>query len=199
MTNRIRTAALLSALVLTGCARPAESPPAAPREPATLSDFSVYDLDGDWYDQDGHERELSSLRGRVQVVAMVYTHCGHTCPLIIAEFKRIQAALPPESRDDVGFVLASIDPERDTPERLAEFAASMRLDPESWTLLSADDERVRELAALIGIRYRRESANDYSHSNSYLVLDEEGRIAYRRDGLGGPREAVLARIADLTD
>jgi protein SCO1/2 len=122
---------------------------------------------------------------------MVYTSCTHTCPMIVAEMKRVEAALPAEMRGGVGFVLVSLDPERDTPEQLAKFASAMRLDPASWTLLTGG---VREMAALLGIRYRPEADAQISHSNTYLVLDPAGRIVHRQDGIGRGTDAALARI-----
>ncbi|HEU0302445.1 MAG TPA: SCO family protein [Longimicrobium sp.] len=189
---------LLAALAaLAACGRaPAPIVPAAEdaRRAAPAPDFSVYDLETPWVDQDGRERTLGSLRGRTQVVAMVYTHCTHTCPAIVAELKRLEAALPVEERGRVGFALVSLDPERDDAAQLASFAASLRLDPARWTLLTGDADGVRELAAVLGIRYRAEADAQISHSNTYLVLDAEGRIAHRQEGVGRGTEAPLARI-----
>lgn len=186
---------LLAAALLApaACGRaPARVEPAARELPAAVQAFSVYDLETRWTDQAGRERTLASLSGRVQVVAMVYTTCAHTCPMIIAELKRLEAGLRPEG--GAGFVLVSLDPERDTPARLAEFAASTRLDPAAWTLFTGSEDGVRELAALLGIRYRAEADGEFSHANTYLVLDAEGRIVHRQDGLGGGTGPVLARI-----
>ena len=94
----------------------------------------------------------------------------------------------------MGFVLVSLDPARDTPAQLAKFAASFRLDPAAWTLLTGDDEQVRELAALLGIRYRAEEDAQISHSNTYLVLDADGRMVHRQDGVGSGTGPALARI-----
>lgn len=194
--------ALASAAALAACGAPSgaepavDSPPAglASSPPSAVSDYSVYDLDARWRDQGGADRALSSLAGRPQVVAMVYTSCTNTCPMIVAEMKRLEAALPQAERADVGFVLVSLDPERDTPAQLAKFADAFRLDPARWTLLTGDADGVRELAALLGIRYRAEADEQISHSNTYLVLDGAGRIVHRQDGLGAPTGPALARI-----
>jgi protein SCO1/2 len=191
---RLPLLALLLA-VLAGCGRAIPAEPAADGEaPVSAASFSVYEMESPWRDADGRERTLAFLGGRVQVVAMVYTGCTHTCPLIVTEMKRLEAALPPAERGRVGFVLVSLDPERDVPAQLAKFASSMRLDPAAWTLLTADDEAVRELAALLGIRYRPEADGQISHSNTYLVLDPAGRVIHRQDGLGSGVAPVLARI-----
>lgn len=194
MNAILRRAPLWAALVLAaacgtrGAPEPRETRPAA--APATVaSDFSVYDLESRWTDAAGQGRDLGSLAGRPQVLALVYTHCAHTCPAILAEFKRMEAALP-AGPGAPGFVLVSLDPARDTPARLAEFAASTRLDPARWTLLTGEDESVRELAALLRIRYRPEAGGEYSHANAYVVLDAQGRIVQRQDGLGHPDRAL---------
>jgi len=185
-------------LALAACGRGSssvEAPIDAPRA-AAASDFSVHDLEARWRDQEGAERTLASTGGKARVISMVYTQCAHTCPMIVAEMKRVEAALPAEERGRVGFVLVSLDPARDTPAQLAKFASAMRLDPASWTLLTGDAGAVRELAALLGLRYRPEADAQISHSNTYLVLDPAGRIVHRQDGIGRGTAATLARIRE---
>ncbi|HEU0013846.1 MAG TPA: SCO family protein [Longimicrobium sp.] len=185
--------ALAGALAACGGAG-ARMAPAAGDSPLAASDFSVHDLEARWRGQDGRERTLASTGGRVRVVAMVYTACTHTCPTIVGEMKRIEAALPAEERGGVGFLLVSLDPARDTPQRLANFAGALGLDSAAWTLLTGDEGAVRELAALLGIRYRAEADAQISHSNTYLVLDAQGRIVHRQEGVGRGTAATLARI-----
>ncbi|HEU4556689.1 MAG TPA: SCO family protein [Longimicrobium sp.] len=191
MSPLIRRSALVLLAALTACGR---GTAAGPRAAATVSDFSVYDLEAPWRDQTGAVRPLGSLGGRVQVVAMTYTHCRHTCPMIVAEFKRIEAGLTADEAGKVGFVLFSLDPARDTPERLGQYARLARMQPERWTLLTGSDEQVRELAALLGTRYRPEAGGEFSHSNSYLVLDAQGHVIFRRDALDGGTGEPLAQI-----
>ena len=93
-----------------------------------IASSSIYNLTGEWWDARGERAPLERLAGRPQVVALVYTSCAQACPAIVAELKRIEANLGDDA-SDVGFVLASMDPERDSPERLAEFARRAALDP----------------------------------------------------------------------
>ncbi len=147
---------------------------------------SLYDLPTTWVTQHGDTIGLTSLAGRVQVLAMVYTNCAVTCPIILADLKRIEAAVPVEQRGDVGFVLISLDPDRDTPERLAEWAAQTKLDPARWTLLNGSDDAVRELAATLGVRYQMQPDAEVAHTNQITVLDRTGAIAHQQIGLGEP-------------
>jgi cytochrome oxidase Cu insertion factor (SCO1/SenC/PrrC family) len=96
----------------------AESPAAA-----GASAFSVYDLESVWRDQHGTERTLASLRGRPQVLSLVYTNCKSICPFTVAAMQLVEQQVG----DQAGYVLVSLDPERDSPERLAAYAAERRL------------------------------------------------------------------------
>jgi protein SCO1 len=159
------------------------------------ADFSIYHAMSTWIDQRGERRPLDSLAGRVQVVGMVYTHCAYACPRMILDMKRIEGALEPEQ--DVGFVIVSIDPERDTPERLAEYARGARLDPDRWTLLHGEEGDILELAALLGVQYRRMANGEFVHSNLLTVLDPAGQVAHRQMGLGTDPDRTVEVIRAL--
>ena len=63
----------------------------------------------------------------------------------------------------------------------------------NWTLMTGSDDQVLELAALLGVKYKRISDLDYSHSNIITVLNREGEIRHQQTGLGvEPDEALLA-------
>ena len=107
-----------------------------PTESGVALGLPLYDLGSTWRDQAGRERPIAALAGRTQLVAMVYTHCTAACPLVVENLKRIDARLPADRRGRVGVVLVSLDPARDTPERLAEFARAQQLPADRWTLLA---------------------------------------------------------------
>ncbi len=159
---------------------------------AELPGLSLYHLESEWWDQIGGRRSLASLEGRVQVVSMVYTHCAYSCPRILADLKRIESELGEAAGDRVGYVLFSIDPERDTPERLAEFAGDVRLDPDRWSVLASDDRHTLELAAILGVRFVRESPTDFAHTNMVAVLNPRGEIVHRQLGVGDVGETIAA-------
>lgn len=162
--------------------------------PLPLPELSLYHATSAWWDAAGAERTLGSLAGRVQVVAMVYTSCAYACPLLLLDMKRLEAELGEAFADDVGFVIVSIDPARDSPARLATFAEGARLGPSRWTLLTGDDAGVRELAALLGVRYRESAPGEFIHSNVLTVLDRHGTAVHRQEGLGAHPAETLAAI-----
>jgi protein SCO1 len=193
-------AAALTALAISlGCeAAPAGHPGVVTATPPDVSGdsdrFSIYALDGEvWLDQAGRERALGSLEGRVQVLAMVYTHCYHTCPQIVADMKWLEA-MTEDLEDEVGFVLVSLDPDRDDPERLTRYAEGIGLDPERWTLLMGSEDETRALAALLGVRYRQEADREIAHTNELTVLGMDGEIAHQRKGLDEDLDRTLSAL-----
>lgn len=171
-------------------------PPAATGAP---SDHSVHLLEHRFVTQTGESRTLADFRGQPVLIALVFTHCSFACPALVADVQHTLtlAGSPTSAR----VVLVSMDHERDTPPVLAEFAAKHRLAGPQWTLLHGDAAAVAELAAVLGVRYAKVDGGDYSHSNRICLLDGNGEIVHRHDGLGtAPAElaAALQKLASAT-
>ena len=162
---------------------------------ASLAGASIYNLESVWMRQDGVKIHLDSLQGRPLIVAMVYTSCTEICPLIVEDMKKIEAALPPQIRDKVGFALFSFDPARDTPKRLQAFAQERGLNLHHWALFHGEAKAVRELAAVLGVRYRRDANGDFDHAAILSFLDADGIILDQKTGapLGEAERADMVR------
>lgn len=171
-------AGVAQATAQTGvAAAPPKTESSAPLAPA-----SIYQLESRWTRAGGDAIALAALRGKVRVLAIFYSSCQYACPIIVGRMKSIQAGLPAGVRSDAGFVLVSMDPSHDDPAALRDYAKRMELEGD-WTLLHGSDGDVRELAALLGFRYRQEKDGGFSHSNMITVLDREGRVAHQSIGL----------------
>lgn len=157
---------------------------------------SVYDWPLAWTNQAGDAVTADVLRGRPQVMCLFFSHCTFACPRITADMKSIAAALSENERPRVGFVMASFDVERDTPDALRAFGERMGLSLPQWQLLHGDAAAVEELAALLGVRYRREG-DGFAHSNLIVLLDASGRIVARREGLDSSLEPLIAAMRGL--
>ncbi len=136
---------------------------------------------------------LADLRGDVVVLAMVYTSCTMTCPLITNEMLAVQRALPPTIRSHVRFVLASFDPARDSVAVLRAYATKMSLD-ERWLALRAPAADVRQLAVLLGVRYRALPNGDFEHSNIITVLDADGVQQFQSERVPVDRPALVGAV-----
>lgn len=175
----------------------ATSSTATPAATSSLGGFSLYDLGSTWLDQRGDTVQLAQLTGKVRIVALVYSSCHTACPVIVTDLKRIEAAIPAERRDDVGFVLISLDPARDTPGRLATWADENKLDQTRWTLLNGSENDVRELAATLDIRYQTLPDGEVAHANVITVLDTTGTVVHQQLTLGPETPATAALVNRL--
>ena len=149
----------------------------------TLSDESVFQLDSVWQNQDGQAMHLRDLKGKVTVAAMFYSSCVYICPRIVADVKKIEAQIDPSCQSEIQFVLFSFDSEHDQPSVLKAFAEKRELDSSRWMLLHGDEESVRELAAVLNVRYRKEAEGQFAHASIIHVLDQNGVIVYQQEGL----------------
>jgi protein SCO1/2 len=155
-----------------------------------FTDGSLYQVESTWVTQDADTVHLGDLRGRFVFMALTYTSCEFSCPLIVADMKRIINQVPVDEKRRVHLVLLSIDPERDTPEVMKAFAASKELSSDQWTLIRGEADEVMEMAALLGIRYKKLPDGEFAHSNVITLLNPEGEIVHQQIGLGQERTAA---------
>ena len=193
----IFTAGLLGLAACSAVRTPTETEPPCCRKTLPTSaptDKSLYQLESVWTSDVGRAVPLGVLRGRPQVMALFFSHCEFACPILVHDMKRIEAALPPELRDKVDFLLVSIDTERDTPSELHAYRGRQELPLKNWTLLTGKPDDVRELAALLGVNYQKDSRGQFSHSNVITVLNSEGEIAHQLVGLNQPVAEVVKAL-----
>jgi protein SCO1/2 len=182
-----RGALLLAFVAGLALAAPAKAPP--------LPADSVYQLPLRLTDQHGQDWDWRSKRGKPQVVAMFYTSCQYMCPLIVEGGKAVDRALAPAQRARLGVMLISMDPERDTPAALAKVARERGVDDARWTLARPRADAVRDVAAVLDVRYRRLANGDFNHTSALILLDADGRILTRTEKIGSvPDPAFVAAV-----
>lgn len=162
---------------------PATAPAAsdtAVKTPLFPPEPSIYELAKPLRAASGDTIELDVLRGSPVLVAMFYASCPVACPVLVQE---IGLALEEIGRDDVRVLLISFDPARDTPEKLRGVIERHRLDAR-WTVASASDSDAREIAAVLGIKYRKLANGEFYHGATIVALDEQGRPIARTDTPG---------------
>ena len=157
---------------------------------------SIYQVGGEWQNRDARLVGLNELVVKRQVITMIYTHCEHVCPVIVASMKLIEQSLPAPVLAETGFVLVSFTPETDTPEVMKDFADKNNLDPDKWTLLRGTDDQVRQMAMVLGVKYQVLEDNEVNHSNLITVLDSEGRLSYQGSGAMSNASLIAAQIKE---
>jgi protein SCO1/2 len=158
---------------------------------------SLYNLDETWTSQEGARMPLRALAGKPVVAAMGYTTCKNICPAIVADMMWIEKHLTPTEAERVRFAFFSLDPAADTPERLKLYAEGHGLDAARWTLLTADDDAVRELAQALNIGYRPDGQGGFDHSAVISLIDAKGEIVFQQRGPEASSEELLGKLRAL--
>lgn len=196
---------LLSASLVPAQHSGHQAGPAASKAPATdhsqhtelpadgFSAGSLYQLEAAYTGDDGRPFALAQLRGRPVVLAMFFASCTYACPMIVADMTRIRDSLPADLRDRAALVLVSFDAKRDTPKALNQYRKDRQLTSQ-WTLVRGDDGPVRELAALLGVKFKQEADGQFAHSNIISILNTEGEVVHQRAGLKGGLEDATAAL-----
>lgn len=164
-----------------------------------ISDESIFNLTSKWNTEEGASIQLKDLKGKTLVMVMIYTTCKAACPRLVADMRNIEAQIPEKKLKDLRFVLVSIDPETDTPQRLKTFAKENFMDAEQWTFLQGTKSSVREFANVLAVKYKQISPMDFSHSNIISVFNKKGELIHQQEGLGVDNKETIQTILDLTN
>ncbi|EDY19065.1 electron transport protein SCO1/SenC [Chthoniobacter flavus Ellin428] len=202
MNIHTRLALLTGTMWLFGpCAFAEDAKPPCCRELSASTPFtdrSIYQLESDWTSDIGREIRLGVFRGHLQVVAMFFTTCESSCPIIVDDMKHMEKALPEKLRGNVDFLLVSFDSERDTPEVLHAYREKMHLSTEHWTLLRGAPDEVRELAAILGVNFQKDARGQFMHSNLITVLNTEGEVVHQQAGIRSELQPIIAALEHAT-
>ena len=96
------------------------------------------------------------------------------------------------------YVLVSIDPLVDTPERLKKFAAENEMNADQWLFLQGTEDSVRDFANILSVKYKKINPMDFSHSNIISVFDKEGVLQYQKEGLGLENDEIVNQILEIS-
>lgn len=161
---------------------------------SSSNEESIFNLSTKWRTEEGKEIVLHDLKGKVLVVVMIYTSCQAACPRLVADMKSIEKQIPNDVKDKIQYLLVSIDPETDTPEKMKAFAIENKMDEEKWTFLQGDENSVREFANVLAVKYKKIDPIDFSHSNIISVFDPRGNLVHQQEGLGVDNKETIESI-----
>ncbi len=123
----------------------------------------------------GRRVSLSDFRGRVVLLYFGYTFCPDVCPATLAEVKQAFKVLGAQA-EELQLLMISVDPERDTPEKLADYVA--RFDPRFLGVTGTEAE-IASATVPFGVIYQKHAgsaATGYliDHTASLTVIDRQG-------------------------
>lgn len=139
------------------------------QSPEPSYDFTLTSVDGDV--------SLSDFRGKIVLIYFGYTFCPDICPGTLGNVAQALRNMGTQA-DDVQLIMVSLDPERDTPQKLAEYMGHFH---PSFIGVTGSKEKLDEVAALYGIFYQKAEGSDATgylidHTATLMVLDREGYL-----------------------
>ncbi len=106
----------------------------------------------------------ASLRGHVSLVNFFFTSCGSLCPRLMSQVQKVQEKLAPLAQ--ARFYSFSVTPERDSPERLLDYAKARKLDLRNWDLVTGDHDAIFGLGRGV---FRADRNPDGTRSKSLFI------------------------------
>lgn len=144
----------------------------------------------------GEPLNVADLRGRPLVVSMIFTSCGHICPLLTQHLGNVvEIAREALGGDSFNVATVGFDTVVDTPARMARFAADSGVDDRNWYFLSADPQTMHALSRDLGFSYFA-LPKGFDHITQTTVVDADGRI-YRQ--VYGQRFDTTALVEPLKE
>lgn len=174
-------AAAAGAWLAMGLLQPQGATPSSPTvqaatllpTPKPLADFALRD-------QDGAPLTPAELRGQWTFLAFGFTSCPDVCPTTLANLAAVSRQLAAAGVAPARVLFVSVDPERDSPERLAEYVRHFNT---QFLGATGTHEALRALTAQLGVLYARAPEQDTAlgylvdHSAAILLLDPQVRLA----------------------
>ena len=178
---RLRLLAL--ALLVAACHRSSDLPRLFPVPAETLTR------------ETGKPMNLAENKGYVTVYDFIFTNCAGTCPVMSATMRNLTKKIDKDA--PVRFVSISVDPARDTPQQLRDYAMHVRND-DRWIFLTGQPGQIARLS-VDGFKLAiggtpQTAAEPLLHSSKFAIADKEGIIrAYE----GGTDPDAVAQVAGV--
>ena len=150
-------------------------------------------------DQDKKPFNMDRLKGAWTLMFFGYTHCPDVCPTTLTELDNAASRLNKinSGKHKVQYVFVSIDPDRDTPELLADYVSYFGA---KFIAVTGEHKQLKQLANPLGIQYKIGIGfnKEYivNHSSAMLLIDPEGRY-YARFEAPHYAEEIVANFKSL--
>ena len=113
----------------------------------------------------------TDLAGQPFIAAFTFTHCASTCPIVSARLSVLQKKIEPA----VKFVSFSVDPTRDNPVVLRNYAAKYEADTTRWRFLTGDPAAIDAVSSGFKVKISTNSG-EILHSDLLFLVDAAGRV-----------------------
>ena len=130
--------------------------------------------------QDGAQVALADFRGKVVAVTFIYTLCTNTCPVLTPMMSFVQDQLGADFGAKIAFVSITVDPERDTPEVLKQYAQAFGANLAGWFFLTGPSDVIQDVTRRYGVFALKSANGDVDHTFLTSIVDRRGilRVQY---------------------
>lgn len=160
-----------------------------------VGDFSLLN-------QEGQRVTWDSLKGKIVIADFFFTHCPTICPGLTLNMKRMAESIHNGQRvgdrtnKQVHFLSFSIDPERDSVERLKYWADKYQVNPQNWWLLTGDKKMIYDLVIeemKLGLVDGQGVDTNFIHTDRFILIDSNRHVRGYYSGLDS---AALGRLSN---
>ena len=171
---------LLLAFVSSPIAQEVETSMASEKYQKPLRIYENLGGDFELTGPEGKEMSSEIFRGKVMLIYFGYTYCPDVCPMVLSHLKKGMLDLKEQAKD-VQVLFISIDPERDTHEKLKDYVPYFY---PTFIGLTGSVNDITEVAQQYGVGYFKqyvESVEGYfmAHIDAVFLVDQEGRYIGR--------------------
>lgn len=149
--------------------------------------------------QDHKPVSLHDFRGKVVAVSFIYTYCTDVCPMLTAHMASVQEKLGSAFGSQIAFVSITVDPERDTPDVLKEYAQNFGADLKGWSFLTGDPATVHEVGQKYGVIAKKAANGDVDHTLLTSLVDPNGILRVQYLGVRFDLEEFRDDLVSLLD
>ncbi len=149
--------------------------------------------------QDEQCVSLRDYRGRVVAVTFIFASCTDTCPLLTDNMARVQDKLGSAFGSKIAFVSITVDPDRDTPDVLKQYAQNFGVDLKGWAFLTGDPVAVREVGRKYGVFAKETTSGDVDHTFLTSLIDRKGNLRVQYLGVRFDLEEFRGDLLNLLD
>lgn len=142
--------------------------------------------------QEGRLFQSSAWQNKIVIVNFFFTRCGNICPKMTKHLQSVAKAFSADST--IQIVSLTVDPERDTPAALQQYAVAYNMNNQQWALLTGDKKAIYRLARkefFLTATDGDGGENDFIHSDQLVLLDDHQQIRGYYSGVDDKQVAQL--------
>ena len=154
---------------------------------SSIDKDTLYHQIPSWSFENQNSQIISSeqLDNKIKLVDFFFTSCPTICPKMTLNMRTIQSTLKKNCLTDIELLSFTVDPLKDTSEKLLEYANSYNVDSTNWNMLTGDQSTIYDLGVNGFLVPNQEDAlapGGFLHSEKLILLDQFNRIRGYYDG-----------------